>query len=475
MKIVIVGGGISGCVAYLALRKHLPRPPPPAEDHEFTIYEAYDANTNHDRSEQDTHSSTPIIGGGLGIAPNGLHVLERLDSDLLHEIVQGGYMVDHSNVKTKHGHLLMRLSSSTACLSPNNPLPMHLLGTSRHNLWQALHRRIPEDIIINKRVVKVTPNTTGPKTLTFADDSPPVSADVVIGADGLKSITKRALFPEATEDPYSPHYENLISIGGFLPTTSLPPTPPGSMNLLFSATGFFGYFYANSSPTSPHRSSPHHISPPGDTLAWWTTYSMPTPTPTPTPPDLTSPNLNLTTLTQHLHTRYSTWTDPTISTILPTITIKTIYPVFTSPPLPTFSSTGIILIGDAAHTLPPTSGQGASQALEDVEVLSLFLKHYLGISYHDENGGVSELEAVSRAGEEYTSLRRPRVQGILERAEKMQGLKRDSIGWLGGRVREWMMYLGMWLMGWFPGLVGWGMGLRGVVEYDLPWEVERVL
>ena len=210
MKIVIVGGGISGCAAYLTLRKHLPRPPPPAEDHEYTIYEAYDTNTNHERTEQDTHSATLIVGGGLGVAPNGLHVLERLDSDLLHEIVQGGYMVDHSNLKSKHGHLLMRLSASGTCPSTQSPskrLPMHLLGTSRHNLWQALRRHIPEAIIIHKRVAKVTPHTTGPNTLTFTDNSPPISADLVIGADGLKSISKRALFPDTNEDPYSPHYE----------------------------------------------------------------------------------------------------------------------------------------------------------------------------------------------------------------------------------------------------------------------------
>ncbi|RAL00094.1 FAD-dependent oxidoreductase, partial [Aspergillus ibericus CBS 121593] len=255
-------------------RKHLPQPP--GGDHEYTIYEAYNTDENttfREHQPQDTHSSSLIVGGGLGVAPNGLHVLERLDPDLLHDVVQRRYMVDHSNLRTKHGHLLMRLPSSGTCPSSNRYSPTHPLGISRHALWQGLRRRIPDAIIVNKRVSSVTANPTGPNTITFTDNSPPIHADLVIGADGLKSIVKQALFPESTEDPYPPHYDDF------------PLIPRGSMTFLFSGTGFFGYFYATSSPTAPYRSSLHHISPPpGDTLAWWTTYSLPTPTPTPNHP-----------------------------------------------------------------------------------------------------------------------------------------------------------------------------------------------
>ncbi|PYI09321.1 putative extracellular salicylate hydroxylase/monooxygenase [Aspergillus sclerotiicarbonarius CBS 121057] len=464
MKIVIVGGGISGFAAYLALRKHLPQPP--GGDHEYTIYEAYDTDettTFRERTKHDTHSSTLIVGGGLGVAPNGLHVLERLDSDLLHEVVQEGYMVDHSNLKSKHGHLLMRLSSSGICPSSqtsNDRSPMHLLGISRHALWRSLRRRIPNATIVNKRVSSVTANPNAPNTITFTDGSPPVSADLVIGADGLKSIVKRALFPETDEDPYPPHYEGLVGIGGFLPSTAIHPLlPPGSMNFLFSGNGFFGYFYAHSTPSAPHRSSPHHISPPGDTLAWWSTYSIPSP---PSPQ-----TINPSTITQDLRTRYASWTDPIVKTILPTLTVETVWPMWTSPPLPTWDRDGIVLIGDAAHTLPTTSGQGSSQALEDAEALSLFLAHYLHQTYKTDTH-VSEKEALKLATKKYTDFREPRVREILDRAQTIQNTKRDV-----GVFWEWVMYLGMWVVGFFPAWVGrWQ---RRVFDYDLPGEVERVL
>lgn len=41
-------------------------------------------------------------------------------------------------------------------------------------------------------------------------------------------------------------------------------------------------------------------------------------------------------------------------------------------PLPTWTKGRVILIGDAAHAMLPTQGQGASQALEDAEALGAF-------------------------------------------------------------------------------------------------------
>lgn len=200
MKIVIIGAGISGCAAYLSLKKHLPRP----EDHSYTIYESHDTSkdtTSDDRSYADGHSSTLVVGGGLGVGPNGLNVLRRLDEDLLRDVVRGGYAVSHSYMKNKHGRVLVRMAAQK-----KSTRTMNLVACSRHSLWRSLRTRIPDEIIVNKRVSEVVANPDGRNLVHFTDGSPPVEADLVIGADGLKSTVKRALFP-GTTNPYPHQYE----------------------------------------------------------------------------------------------------------------------------------------------------------------------------------------------------------------------------------------------------------------------------
>jgi 2-polyprenyl-6-methoxyphenol hydroxylase-like FAD-dependent oxidoreductase len=53
-----------------------------------------------------------------------------------------------------------------------------------------------------------------------------------------------------------------------------------------------------------------------------------------------------------------------------------IWALYTLPHLPSWTSNGgrVILIGDAAHAIPPTTGQGANQAFEDGYSLALLLK-----------------------------------------------------------------------------------------------------
>lgn len=45
-------------------------------------------------------------------------------------------------------------------------------------------------------------------------------------------------------------------------------------------------------------------------------------------------------------------------------------------PLPTWTKGRVVLIGDAAHAMLPTQGQGASQAIEDAEALQAFLSEF---------------------------------------------------------------------------------------------------
>lgn len=214
MKVVIIGAGIAGCAAYLELEKHLPKSLVSEEKHEITIFEAYSTDlkvTPEQRKEDHTQSATLLVGGGIGIAPNGLNVLRRLDEELLNDVVRGGYAISTSNMKNKNGSLLMSikpsLSNPSSKDNTESPQQMLTVGCSRHSLWKCLRARIPDEHIVNKRVSDVVSCADGRNLIHFADGSPSVEADLVVGADGVRSTAKGAILPDAEGDTYSPYYE----------------------------------------------------------------------------------------------------------------------------------------------------------------------------------------------------------------------------------------------------------------------------
>ena len=113
------------------------------------------------------------------------------------------------------------------------------------------------------------------------------------------------------------------------------------------------------------------------------------------------------------------------------------------PPLPHWGEKGLVLIGDSCHALTPTSGQGASQALEDSLTFSLALAHYLSKCY--DSGDGTERDALDAATKVYYEVRQPRVQEIAMAAERMDRNKKDM-----GFVMEMILYGFFWLVNKYP-------------------------
>jgi 2-polyprenyl-6-methoxyphenol hydroxylase-like FAD-dependent oxidoreductase len=207
------------------------------------------------------------------------------------------------------------------------------------------------------------------------------------------------------------------------------------MNFVMGGNGFFGYFIAESAVDAPLRDSPYHVSAPGDSVAWWSTYSVDE------CPD--AKTVDKQDILRQLRERHKDWKDPVIQKVLETSKVTNMYPTWIVPPLPTWERDGVVLVGDAAHALPSTSGQGCSQALEDVECLALFLSHCLGKMYQaNKTGAADHKEAIKTAAKQYMELRMPHVKKILDNAQKMQDHKRDK-----GAFEEYIMYAFMWVMG----------------------------
>lgn len=205
------------------------------------------------------------------------------------------------------------------------------------------------------------------------------------------------------------------------------------MNLVFGGNGFFGYFYSESATSDPNRDSPYHVSEPGDRLGWWSTYEIEK------CPDRKT--LDMADVTRQLRERHSQWKDPVVQKVVQSLKIDNMYPTWTVPPLPTWELDGVVLVGDAAHALPPSSGQGSSQALEDVEAFALLLSHHLS-KRGDGLTDKAQKDIIRKAASQYMALRKPHVTEILKHAQQGQNKKRDM-----GAIQEYSMYVVLKIMG----------------------------
>ncbi|KAJ5795838.1 Monooxygenase FAD-binding [Penicillium psychrosexuale] len=87
-----------------------------------------------------------------------------------------------------------------------------------------------------------------------------------------------------------------------------------------------------------------------------------------------------------------------LTRIIQFLHVGSMYPIWTLP-LPTWERDGVVLVGDAAHVLPSSSGQCSSQALEDVEAFVLFLAHYLRMNdvHRDKVASKAQKNAIKAA------------------------------------------------------------------------------
>jgi FAD-dependent urate hydroxylase len=92
------------------------------------------------------------------------------------------------------------------------------------------------------------------------------------------------------------------------------------------------------------------------------------------------------------------------------------------PSVPTWHRGSMVVIGDAAHATAPSSGQGASMAIEDAIVLAKCLR---------------DLPDVPRAFAAYEQLRRRRVERIVAHGERTSNSK--AAGPFGRVLRDLMM------------------------------------
>jgi len=329
---------------------------------------------------------------------------------------------------------------------------------------EALLAEVPEGAIGWGKKVKAVRETLYGVEVDF-EDGAVEKADLVIGADGVRSIVREAV----VGSNYPAHYEGLSGVGGFLPLSSLPPNfrsgfGQDPVTMTFGPHGFFGY--SPCTPLPPLLSHPPEDESEGDKgeimIMWWSTYEVDPPPPR---------NLLLKNVRNQLIERHGSWKSPydsesgdhVFSSIIQlgcgsdsdtTDTTTTldknllVLPTYTTPRLPHWcSSSGkIMLLGDACHAMPPHSGQGVSCAVEDSLAIALLLEHFLSQRPTSSRTGDLDLGSVlMNTTKAYEEIRMPRVGSILDRARRIGNAKRKM-----SKFQEWVRDWIMWILSKLP-------------------------
>ena len=369
--VIIAGGGIAGTVAAIALHRAGLAP---------QLYEA------HDRSADER-------GAFLTVAVNGLAALRDLDLDPA-AVLAAGHPTPTVVLRSGSDRVLAELP-----LGGPQPDGTTTTTVRRADLYAALRteaerRGIP--VAYGSRLVDAVRRPDG-VTAVFADGSR-VSGDLLIGADGLRSRTRALLNPSGPR----PRYLGLLNAGGFTtaPVDADIDRTPGRMHMMFGRRSFFGWVVAPDGGVWWFANPPRKHEPAAAELGRWTSAAW----------------------RDHLLGLFAgDGAGDRTATAVIRATDLALGPWATHdlPRVPVWQDGRTVLLGDAAHAASPTSGQGASMAIEDAVTLGRCL---------------SEVPEVPAALATYERLRRARVERVVVNGRRTGSSK--TAGPVGAAIRD---------------------------------------
>jgi salicylate hydroxylase len=353
LRAVVVGGGIGGVAAAAAL-----------------------ARAGIDVQVYEQAQRLAEVGAGVSLAPNGLRMLERLG------VGEGVERLGARHVSTQ----LLLCDGRPARHGPGQFTEAgRNVGIHRADLLGLLAGQLPPDAVRTGHRCTGFSQDAGSATVGFADGTT-VTADVVIGADGIHSVLQGFVV-----EPAEPVFSGVLAYRGLVPHPD--DYPAGTMRMWMGEGKHFLVF-----PVRAGQLLNYVGFVPSDTSVResWSAPGEPA----------------------ALAAHFAGW-DPAIGAVIAAISQPGgsgfQWGMYDRAPLPRWSSGRLTLLGDAAHPMLPHLGQGVNQALEDAVALAMLL-------------GASTTSAdIPRALAAYEGLRRDRTARI-QLGSRRQGAGYDSSG-----------------------------------------------
>ncbi|KAI8608354.1 hypothetical protein BC830DRAFT_1130936 [Chytriomyces sp. MP71] len=345
-SVAVIGAGPAGAAIAIALQR---------QGFEVTIFEKVnplDAVAQATRKGEKPAIQFGEVGGGIGLAPNGVKALTYLGL-LAHLQALNPETATTINFCLMDG--MDRIAKDN--FKPGAPPPMFLLRTHLQNMLMKVANASGIKSYASSELISLTQNQFSVTVVFKEGDSR--TFDFVVGADGIHSKIRRLLFPDA---PLPTIYGT-----GFMGTFDRGARPDGTVVDLD---------YQIAQYAAPLESKFIFAGHCGGQYGEFKVFDL-KPTERDAGKDDWRPVTDLPKETANLASLVKSWggVDSLVNCIKHA---KKLTPVnlYDLPDLPQFTKGRVILIGDAAHGTVPFYGQGLNQALEDAVTLADLMGHF---------------------------------------------------------------------------------------------------
>ncbi|MFE4334685.1 FAD-dependent monooxygenase [Streptomyces sp. NPDC056831] len=314
-------------------------------------------------------ASLEPVGAGIALAPNSQRALDVIG--LGDEIRSLAAWQGEGGMRIPSGRWLSRTNSAVATERFGGPIVL----LHRATLVDRLVGQLPDSTVHTDAAAELLdPGAMDGARAVVRTAAGDIGADLVIGADGINSGVRSALFPSHPGPSYA----------GFTTWRIVVPAPerPFAPHETWGRGALWG-----TQPLKDGRIYAYGaaVAPAGDRAA--------------------------DDEKAELMRRFGGWHDPIPSIIAAAqsgqVLRNDVYQL--TDPLPSFHRGRTVLVGDSAHAMAPSLGQGGNQAVEDAIVLA----HHV-IPGRDLGGGLAA----------YTADRLPRTSAIVRKAAQASRLMR---------------------------------------------------
>ncbi len=271
------------------------------------------------------------VGAGISLWPNALRALDAIGVGAAVRRLGGQEL--NGGIRHRSGRWLVHTDNERITRRFGAVTILH-----RADLLRVLVEAIPSSSLLAGVGVSSVSSTVDGAMVTHGGAT--LYADLVVGADGLRSVTRQYVSPFTPGPRYAGYTAWRFVTEDIVPLH-------GAAGETWGAGMRFGYAGL----------------PDGRVYCYATANLL--------------ANSSLPDELGELSSRFGTWHQP-IPTLLAAAAPSDVlrHDIYDLPDLPSFVKARVALLGDAAHAMTPNLGQGACQALEDAATLASFVDRY---------------------------------------------------------------------------------------------------